>query len=389
LAAFLCVFLCAWAAGEALTLFFIGSGIYSLATGAPMIGGKTAQLGASLGVGCFLAAWLAGWTFAGIAVIRELLRLVWAEDRLVLDRESLTHSRQLGPFRLTRRLARHEFRRVFVRKTLSRFSVGALDDVWRNPQIWNLLIQPSGSRPSTLMAQIGADVIALTDLGSQADHRDAADQLRIALRLAEASPSSWPAALPGDWQVVTDSSGGAVLVPNLQTRRKQALITSGIAVAVWTVAVLLAWQSLSRPGFWGITAMATAAATASGWAAIWLHRGRKEWRIVAGELVQRRRFGATVTDLLAVRALELTEFSDRVGYQWYQLNGIELSSPASSGDRADRIPERIGIDRAFRDPTEPRCLGKWLAEQAGLPFYDRVLTAADRQGPTGRGHVGI
>jgi len=82
---FLCVWLCGWAVGETVALFLIGSGIYSLVTGTPTVGGGPALLGPSLAVGCFLAEWLTLWTIGGVMAIRELLRSVWAEDRLMLD----------------------------------------------------------------------------------------------------------------------------------------------------------------------------------------------------------------------------------------------------------------------------------------------------------------
>lgn len=82
---FLCVWLCGWAVGETVALFLIGSGIYSLVTGTPTVGGGPALLGPSLAVGCFLAGWLTLWTIGGVMAIRELLRSVWAEDRLMLD----------------------------------------------------------------------------------------------------------------------------------------------------------------------------------------------------------------------------------------------------------------------------------------------------------------
>lgn len=351
-AAFLSLWLCGWAAGETFALFMLGHGIYSLITGRPALGSdQPLQLGPALAVGCFLAVWLTIWTLGGVMAIRELLRSLWAEDRLILDRDALTRVHRLGPFVFTRRLARSEIRRVFV--------------------------QQHGSRPLTLMAQLGTGVIELTALGTQTERDEAAQQLRTVLGLAEESPATWPAALPEQWQVITESRGDIRLVPNLKTRRKQALIVSAIAIIVWSAAALLTRESLRDPKLWAVTAMVGAAAVWLGWQAIWLHRGRKEWRIEHGKLILQRRFGLEVTELTEARALELTESSDSDGDRWYELRAVELSPSAFAPAR--KIPRSLKIDRSIHDPTAPRCVGRWLSQRADIPFHDRVPTETDRQ----------
>lgn len=354
-AVFLSVWLCGWAAGEAFALFMIGHGIYSLVTGRPSFGSnKPIQLGAALAVGCFLAVWLTLWTVGGILAIRELLRSLWGEDRLVLNQEFLVRFRRIGPFVFTQRLARNEIRRVFL--------------------------QRSGSGLSTLAAQLGAGIVALTDLGTPAERSEAATRLRATLGLVEEDQSTGPAALPEDWQETISPRGGILLVPNLQTRRKQALVVSIIAIIAWTVAVLLAWESLFDLKLWVVTVMVGAAAAWLGWQALWLNRGRKEWRIERGKLVHQRRFGVEVTELAEARALELTESSDSDGDRWYELDAIDLSAPAYSTSRsAGKARERLQIHRAMHDPAESRCLGLWLSQRADIPFHDRVPDDAARQ----------
>ena len=354
-AAFLLVWLCGWAGGEAFALFVIGYGIYSLVTGRPAFGSdQPIQLGPAVAVGCFLLVWLAIWTLGGIMAIRELLRSVWAEDRLVLDRAGLVCSHRLGPFVSTRRLPRSEIRRVFV--------------------------QESGGRPWSMMAQLGAGLIELTDLGTPEERATAAGQLRAALGLADEIQPTWPAALPEDWQEIIGPRGEVLLVPNLQTRRKQALIVSVIAVVVSTAGLLLAAKSLRHPNLWVLAAMIGAVAVWLGRQALWLHRGRKEWRIEPGKLVLQRRFGADVTELMAARALELVESSDSDGDRWYELRAIELAPPPyNPRDRTGKVREHLQIDRAIHDPTEPRCLGLWLSQRASVPFHDRVPDDAARR----------
>lgn len=356
-AAFLVLWLCAWAVGEAFALLMIGHGIYSLVTGRPALGSdQPLRLGPALAAGCFLIVWLTIWTVGGIMAIRELLRSWWAEDRLVLDREVLTRSHRLGPFVFTKRLPRDGIRRVFV--------------------------QRPGQGVSTLVAQLGPGLVELTDLGTPAERDEAASQLRAALGLADEDHSTRLAALPESWQEITSPRGDALLVPNLHTRRQQALFVAAIAIVVWTMLVLLAWESLREPNLWVVTAMVSALAVWLARQTVWMHQGRKEWRLRFGTIVWQRRFGLTVTELAEARALELTESIDSDGDRWYELRAIELSQPAFT--RARKIPPRLKIDRAIHDPTEPRCLGLWLSQRTGIPFHDRVPDDAARRAETAR-----
>jgi hypothetical protein len=354
-AAFLSVWLCGWAGAEALALFVIGYGIYWLVTGRPAFGSDQAiPLGPVLAVGCFLLVWLAFWTLGGIMAIRELLRSVWAEDRLILDRERLIRLHRLGPFVSTRRLPRSEIRRVFV--------------------------QEFGGKPGSMVAQLGAGATELTDLGTPEERATAARQLRAALGLADESQPAWPAVVSQGWQETIGPRGETLLVPNLRTRRKQALVVSLIALVVWTVALLLAVQSLRQPNLWILGAVIGAGGAWLGRQALWLHRGRKEWRIEPGKLVFQRRFGADVTELMSARALELTESSDSEGDRSYELRAIELAPPPYNlRDRTGKVREHLQIDRAISDPTDPLCLGLWLSQRASVPFHNRVPDEAARQ----------
>lgn len=353
-AAFLCVWLCAWAAGEVFALAVIGHGTYSLVTGRPAFNSdQPVRLGPAIAVGCFLLVWLTIWTIGGVMAIRELLRSVWAEDRLVLDPDVLVRSHQLGPFRFTRRLARTEIRRVFV--------------------------QPA---TTALMAQLGANVIELTSLGTPVDRAAAADTLRVALGLADEDAAAGPAALPEDWQEAAGPRGERLLVPNLQTRRKQALVVACVTSIVWTGLVLLVREGLHEPGLWAVILMLTALAAWLTRQTLWLFRGRHEWRIERGRLIHQRRFADDVTELAEARALELTESTDSDGDRWYRLNAVELSPPAFA--RAGKLPKQLKMARSIHDATAPRCLGRWLSVQAGIPLHDRVPTEADKQAEMAR-----
>lgn len=323
--------------GEVTALVLLLKGLHSLLTGRP----SPAMLGVA---GIFLIVWLAFWTFGGVMAIREVLRLLWAEDRLALEYDGLTRTHRLGPFTFTRRLARQEIHRVFTEQT-------------------------------KLMATAGNELMELTDLGTADERGAAAQQLRVALGLPDEVADL--AALPDAWQEVTGPRGERLLVPNLQTRRKQALVVSVITSFFWTVAALLAWRSLGQPELWVLTIMVSMLAIWLARQTVWLRRGRKEWRLERGKLVWQRRFGDAVTELAEARALELTESTDSDGDRRYELRAIEMSAPAYT--RVGKVRQHVPLQSALHDPVEARCLGRWLAQQTTVPFHDRVPTETDRQ----------
>lgn len=363
-AAFLSVWLCGWAAGEAFVLFVLGAGAVALATGQPVMGrDQPLTLGPALAVGAFLTVWLTFWTLGGIAAMREWLRLVWAEDRLAVSAEGLWLSRRLGPFRSTRRLAGADLRRVFV--------------------------QP---RRSTLMAETDAGVVELTNLGTVQERTDAAAHLRRALAPPDERPGTAPDALPKGWEEIHVLPSGAILVPNLRTRRNQARVMAAVALAASVVLLLLVRASLRDPNLWALTVMAGAAAAGLVWGAASLWWGRKEWVISPGKLTLQKRFAGRGRVLGEARALELTERKDSDGDEWYELGAWGRKANAttlrSAGYRAIETDaascQRFVVSRALHDPDEPRRLGLWLAGRAAVPFTDRVPDEAARRAEQAR-----
>lgn len=348
-ALFLFLWLCAWAVGEAFALFILGHGIWAWMTGAPLFGSdETVRVAPLLGFGTFLLVWLTIWTIGGVMAMQELARLMWAKDRLVLTRDTLLRKRQRGPVTSTRCLARNDVRRVFL--------------------------HPSNT---ALMIQIHANLIELTDLGTPAERSEAVSQLRTAMELRDEATTEEAAALPEDWQEAAGARGERLLVPNLQIRRKQGIFFLIVTLVVWSVLLLLARESMAEPSLWVLTFVLTVLAAWLARQTLWMFRGRKEWRIDRGSLLQQRRFADKVTELFHVRALELTESFDSDGDAWYHLNAIEIS--ASSLNLVKKTPERIKITHAIHDPTEARCLGRWLSQQSAVPFHDRVPARSGKQ----------
>lgn len=353
-AIFLSIWLCGWFAGESFAVFILGHGIWSLLTGSPAIGsGEPARMAPALAVGAFLLVWLTLWTFGGIMSIRELLSLLWAEDRLVLDRNDLVRIHRLGPFTSIRCLARNDIRRVYVQ-----------------------------SANTALMVQLNANLIELTSLGTPAERIEAGQRLCTAIGLPDEGASTELAALPEGWQEASGLRGERLLIPDLQIRRKQAIVVAIITGVVWASLILLAREAASKPTLWVVTLMLTAPAVWLARQTLWMIRGRKEWRIGNGKLIHQLRFADEVTELGEARALELTESRDSDGDLFYHLNAVELSSPACA--RSGKTPKQLQITYSPRDATEPRCLGRWLSQQAGIPLHDRVPTEADKQAEIAR-----
>jgi hypothetical protein len=342
-AAFLLVWLCGWAVGEAFALFLLFNGLVALLTGHPPPGkNQPLDIGPALAVGGFLLIWVTFWTIGGLAAIRELLRSLWAEDRLDWQPDGLTVTRRLGLLCRRRQLARADIRQIYLQRPRS-----------------------------ALVAQVGTSVVTLTDLGTPAERTAAAEQLRAAWGLPEDQPATG-AELPAGWQEITELRGGVVVVADPRTRRQQAHLVATVTGVVWSVVFLLVRGSLHEPTRWGLTAMVGVLALWLIRQSLWLYRGRKEWRIERGRLVHQRRSAGEITELAESRALELTESVDSDSDRWYTLAALLT-------DRPNQKPgQRVTIKTTIHDPTEPRGLGLWLARRAAIPFRDLVPDEATR-----------
>ncbi|MGQ9663674.1 MAG: hypothetical protein ACUVWX_15295 [Kiritimatiellia bacterium] len=153
-----------------------------------------------------------------------------------------------------------------------------------------------------------------------------------------------------------------------------------ITGVVWTGLVLLVRESLREANLWVITLMLTLFG-------LWLVRrtlglllGRNEWRIDRGRLVCRRRFAGEVTDLWQAQAFEWMESRDNDNAPGYHLNAIDLLPLAFEG--TGMMPGKVHITHSIHDPSEPRCLARWLSREAGISFYDRIPTEAEKQAET-------
>ncbi len=346
-AGFLAVWLCFWTAGEGIVLWILTRGTMSLLSGAPPGPGHAPlRLGPALAVGSFLLVWLALWTVGGIAAMHELLRLTVARDHVSAGPAGLTVLHRLGPFRSTREIPRDDLRRVYL-----------------------------VPRTGVLTAEHRTGSVSLSGLGTPGEREEIAAALRAELRLEDRDTADHGAmALPDGWQEIADPEVGIALVPDLGTRRKQARVSTVVALAASAVALVLVLESWKDPTLLPLAAMACTAAAGMGWGAAWLARGRLEWRIGVGSVTQRRRFGGRVSDRFRACRLEITESRDGDGDAWYALDAIAPDAVTLSppGRRQDR---RTVVKR-IHDPDVPRRIGRWLAHRAGIPLEDRATEEA-------------
>ena len=370
-AGFLGLWLCGWLAGECLGLWFLGNSLVALMSGDALGSGPIhIAPGAALAIGGFLLLWLAVWTLGGIAAMMEFFRLLCGVDQISAEGGGLTLVQRHGPFRRKREFPRDAVRRFVI----------------------------TGRGALAVETQTGT--VELSRLGTSEERRAAVATLRSELGLAEPSPDAAPGALPKGWAEVITPEGERAVVPDPSIRRRQARAAGFVALGFLAGAVAVIQQSFRHPPLWIGATQLVAGAIGLTTVTVWLWRGRMEWWIRGGRLTLRRRFGASVRDVLEALRLELVVTSDSDGDEWYALEGV--SDPAAApapvvafGSRGIS-KNRRRIANALRDPVVPRQLGLYLARAANVPFEDRTTPEArtaeiavlkkelEKSGPMGR-----
>jgi hypothetical protein len=369
-AAFLIFWLCGWAVGEGFALWFLGKGILALMNGTPFDEGRALLgLGPALAIGGFLLLWLSLWTVGGIAAMGEVLRLLWSEDRLIANGGGVTVVRSRGPFRSRRELPRDVLRRI--------------------------LLVP---RNDALVAETARERVELTRLGSHADREEIAAALRSELGITEAAPNSETAALPKGWAEIITPEGERAVAVDAATQRVRARVAGVLALIMGAVALALFGQALRQIIVLPVAIFASLGAVGLACAAVWLARGRMEWKIGSGSLSLRRRFGSSATLLFDARRLELVISRDSDGDEWFALEACRDAVAEAGPDHWMRgaSKNRRRVTAALNEPTVPRLLGIWLSKTAGVPFEDRtspeaqaaettqLLDQLEKAGPLGR-----
>jgi hypothetical protein len=333
-AAFLAIWLCGWAAGEAFALGLLVWGGIAWITGEPPGAGREPlELASAAALGAFLLIWLAFWTLGGIAAATELLRELWGEDRLVARSDGLLVEWRAGPFRRRREIPRAE-----------------IVDVAQLRRRGRIVVETPRER------------IDACRLGSEIERRQAVVELRRELGLGAAA-KAFSASLPDEWAEIATPEDCSALVPSPATRRLQIRVAALVALLACIVTAAFFHGAAADSSWLAAALLGAAASTALGAWVGWLAWIRNEWRIEAGSLVLQRRLGNRVTERFRATRLALTWREDSDGDDWYELEA-----------RADGVgrTQRRRIVHSLNDDATPRRLGMWLAQRAGIPLDDRT-----------------
>ena len=370
-AAFMSVWLCGWAIGEAIVGWIVGKGIHALATGEPLSrDGSTPAAGVLLIAGAFVAVWLVFWTIGGVMAMREWCRLLMGEDRLLAGPAGLTVEHRYGPFR--------------SRQTFARDVIRHLD---------------AHSRPGRLQIETTTATRELSTLGTYAEHVQAAQALERELNLSASDAAAASRELPPGWQEALTPEGERVLIQDPALRATRARGAAIAAMVTGAAALGLVSVALRQPPLFALVAFLVILTVVLSGIALWMTRGRMEWKFGIGQLVLRRRWGAQVTEVFTARSLELNTHSDSDSGPWWVLEA--LADPPAAPSGPVRITIRTlshcrRIEATTAGPTVPRQLGAWLAQRTELPLVDQttegarsaaladVLASLAKSGPVGR-----
>jgi hypothetical protein len=239
-------------------------------------------------------------------------------------------------------------------------------------------------RQARLVLQSKRERIELSGLGSREERLEGAAGLRAELGLAEAAASAATAAngsaLPGEWEIVITPEGERALVPNPRTRRIQARVAALVALGLAAVTLLLARESIGRIDLLIATLICLTFTAGAAAGALWLARGRWEWRIGHGRLTRRKRYGSSVRDEFEGRHLLLECTNDSDGDSWYELHALAEAGkptiPAAIQWRSITPKNSRTIARVMDDDASVRELAAFLARETGLELEDRTTPQA-------------
>jgi len=335
-----------WAVGEVVALSIVLTGAWSLVTGRPFgSGDDPVTLAVALPVGLFLLLWLTFWTFGGFLAGRELLRVLFGRDRLVVRHDGLEIERSFGLFRSLKQLPREEIRRFY-----------------------------STSARAALSAETTHGTIVLTRLGAPAERAELEEALNKEFNVPAQAASADAAALPKGWCEEQSLEHEPVLVKDPAIRRKQARIAWIACACLSLLPVYLLSVDRERPDLLAsvIVSFVLIAAMAGG--ACCLSFARKEWRLDRGRLVLQGRFGQNRKQLFEAVSLELIEDISGDHGPRYVLQAAASGAPPQTGWHRAGLQRRT-IYSQSDDPAVPHGLGLWLSQRCELRFLD--LTTAE------------
>jgi hypothetical protein len=209
-----------------------------------------------------------------------------------------------------------------------------------------------------------------------------------------------PIALPKGWEEIITPEGERAVVPDHALRRVHARVAGVGALGLATAGAAAVRASMDQARFVAIAIQLILGAAVLACAAVWLGRGRMEWRIGSGRVTLRRRFGAGVRDVFEAQGFELVIATDRSDNRsdYFGLDAVSgtpgLALPLVTRTGGSKTRKRVTT--VARDPSVPRQLGLYLARVGNLPFVDRTTPEAraadltllkdrlEKSGPLGR-----
>ena len=349
-APFLMVWLCGWAAGEGFAIWLLVKGGIALLTGRPPDPGHAPlDLGPALLAGLFLLVWLSLWTVGGVAAFSELFRLLWGQDRITVSSGRLAVAKLRGPFRSRQSFDRHQIRRLTL--------IG---------QYKRLGLETQTQR------------IELSALGSPAERQEAVTCLRAEFGIPD-EPSAATTTIPTGWEEIITPEGERALVTDLTMRRRQARVAGVGTLLLAATTFLIARKAIGRPDLLPAMFILLAFTLGAAAGALWLTRGRWEWRVTKGRLTLRKRYGPRVRDIFEARRLLLDTSRDSDGDVWYSLEALPgMDTPPPTVSRWGQVKNRRTVARRMNEAGVIRDLGVWLSRESGLELEDRTSAEAQK-----------
>jgi hypothetical protein len=328
-AAFLLVWLCGWLVGEVFaggTLLYMAVSLVSPETARRFSASVTTPSGmVGLAIIGFLLLWLFFWTLGGIAAGRELLRMLWSEDRLSWDGMELRREERVGPFRGRRTFPAAEIRAIRLH-----------------------------ARDGALVLARARDVVTLTRLGTREQRLEVCDALRAVFASAPVAGSE----LPIGWDATPDEHGAMVLVRDRVHRPARAAIMwalAGLAGAGLAYGIYLTATQPTVPGTTGGIVMLGFLFLGLATGASWYSHGGSAIAIGA-HWVEFRRHWAHRRWIERVQQpilrVERTVDSD----------GDEHANLVVVGDAG----RRRGVASAMNSHAEIVMLARWIAARSGV-----------------------
>lgn len=344
-AGFLCFWLCGWVAGEIFAGWVLIRGAAKVSSSELVFASQSSGFSgaAVLFVGLFLLLWLGLWTWGGITAIRELLGLIWGEDRLLVRPDALSIERHRGPF---------------VTKTV--FRRDELEQIGRKDRS-TIIIAHCRANPKP---------VTVTAYARETEVEELLASLRQKLGLMQPKGESIEGRLAAGWIERRAEDGKSVLLKDPAIRSRQGWILSLLAVVLSLPAVSLLIQSVDTPKL--VAALISGGlAILCGWGARHLFTTHEEWSLGSKQIQRRWITPSGVRDGQTGRLLVVVRDNDSDGDPWYRL---EVWLPEAN---ALTRKGRLALVVTSGDRWEPLRMGRWIEQRTGIIFEDRSTPEAE------------